>query len=357
MRVAAGYFAMVLAIGPAGCGDGPGAATSGVGLGESVGGDSTGEPITTTSTSGSSGSATPSSSSTAAPGSTSVADESSTGSAKLRECAYRATDYGSPLLELDVESGSGARLTFTIEDVPPGVLSATLLFDSYDADHPGEEGTVFVNGSAPYDLPADAGWDNTAGTGSVDVTPDVVAGSNTIEFGAGSFEQGTFYRIGNVQLVVEVEIASCLEAPPEMPIMREIHYSDAVYTEREHWVHRCEAFDYAYTARGDEHVPLDCGGQYQAGGPRSGTATFTFEDVIAGTYEVRIRSRHTENRNPMGALFIVDGEELRIPQDDDADFTTDIWGVRDLEGNVDVVLDSTREDESDSVIWVQLVPQ
>lgn len=357
MRVAAGCFAMVLAIAAAGCGDGPGAATSGAGLGESVGGESTGAPITTTSTSGSSGNVMPSSSSTAAPGSTSIAEESSTGGMELRECAYPATDFGSPLLELDVEPGSGARLSFTIEDVPPGVLSATLLFDSYDADHPGEEGTVFVNGSASYDLPANAGWDNMAGTGSIDVTADVVAGSNTVEFGAGTFEQGTFYRIGNVQLVVEVEIASCMEAPPEMPVMREIHYGDAVYTEREHWVHRCEAFDYAYTARGDEHVPLDCGGLYQAGGPRSGTATFTFEDVVAGTYEISIRSRHTENRNPMGALFIVDGEELRIPQNDDADFTTDVWGVRDLEGDVDVVLDSTREDESDSVIWVRLVPQ
>lgn len=357
MRVAAGCFAMVLATAAAGCGDGPGAATSGAGLGDSVGGDSTGAPVTSTSTSGSSGDVIASSSSTATHGSTSAAEDSSTGGAELRECAYPATDFGSPLLELDVEPGSDARLSFTVEDVPPGVLSATLLFDSYDADHPGEEGTVFVNGSAPYDLPANAGWDNAAGTGSIDVTADVLAGSNTIEFGAGTFEQGTFYRIGNVQFVVEVEIASCMEAPPSMPVVREIHYSDAVYTEREHWVHRCEAFDYAYTARGDEHIPLDCGGLYQAGGPRSGTATFTFEDVVAGSYEVRIRSRHTENRNPMGALFIVDGEELRIPQDDDADFTTDIWGVRDLEGDVDVVLDSTREDESDSVIWVRLVPQ
>ena len=349
---------MVLVTATAGCGDSPGAATSGAGLGESASGGSTGTPAATTSTSTSgSTSSTTSPSTSLDPGSTGGADESSTGGAELGECAYPATDFGSPLQELDVEPGSDARLTFTVEDVPPGVLSATLLFDSYDADHPGEEGTVFVNGSAPYDLPANAAWDNMTGTGSIEVTADVVAGSNTIEFGAGTFEQGTFYRIGNVQLVVEVEIASCMEAPPEMPVVREIHYSDAVYTEREHWVHRCEAFDYAYTARGDEHIPLDCGGLYEAGGPRSGTATFTFEDVIAGTYEVRIRSRHTENRNPMGALFIVDGEELRIPQDDDADFTTDIWGVRDLEGDVDVVLDSTREDESDSVIWVRLVPQ
>lgn len=350
-------FAMVLIAATPGCADGPGAATSGAGLGDSLGDGSSGSSTTTAAGSSSAGPAISGAATTEASDSTGAEDASSTGGAQLRECAYPATNFGSPPLELDVEPGSRARLSFTIEDVPPNVLSATLLFDSYDADHPGEEGVVFVNGSAPYDLPASAGWDNAAGTGSLEVTADVLPGTNTIEFGAGTFAQGSFYRIGNVQLVVEVEIAACMEAPPKMPVVREMHYSDAVYTERDHWVHRCEAFDYAYTARGDEHVPLDCGGLYEAGGPRSGTATFAFDEVIAGTYEISIRSRHTENRNPMGALFIVDGEELRIPQNDDADFTTDIWGVRALEGDVEVVLDSTREDESDSVIWVRLQPQ
>ena len=53
---------------------------------------------------------------------------------------------------------------------------------------------------------------------------------------------------------------------------------------------------------------------------------------------------------------MVDGEGKRINQRDDKNYTTDIWGTKQLGGDVDVVLDSTMENESDSVIWVKLVP-
>ena len=118
---------------------------------------------------------------------------------------------------------------------------------------------------------------------------------------------------------------------------------------------RCD--DYAFTARGDEHIPSDCDGLYIPDGNRTGTATFSFPDLVAADYEVQIRSRHTTNRNPNGALFVVDGVGKRIFQNDDADYTTDIWGEASLAGDVDVVLDSTPEGESDSVIWVRLAPK
>jgi hypothetical protein len=47
---------------------------------------------------------------------------------------------------------------------------------------------------------------------------------------------------------------------------------------------------------------------------------------------------------------------IRIHQDDDADFTTDVWGTRELAGDVTVVLDSSQESESDSVAWIRLEP-
>ena len=120
------------------------------------------------------------------------------------------------------------------------------------------------------------------------------------------------------------------------------------------WVIRCA--DYAFTAYSDEHTATDCDGGYRPGGNRRGTATFHFAAVVGAEYEVWIRSRHTENRNPSGALFIVDGVERRISQRSDRNYTDDLWGTAVLEGDVDVVLDSSRESQSDSVISVRLVP-
>lgn len=261
--------------------------------------------------------------------------------------------------ELDVDPGSSARLTFVVSGVPqlaPGG-TATLRFNSHDADHPGEEGDIFVNGSTPYPIPSNAAWDNVDATGEVDVTADVIEGTNVIEFGAGTYVEGTFYRIGDVSLTLSVNAQTCPEGPPPDATTREVHYRDATYTQREHWVHRCvPGFDYAFTAFGEEHEESDCDGLFVPGGPRYGTATFSFPDVTPATYEIQIHSRHTENRNPSGALFVVDGEAKRIPQDDDLDFTTDVWGIKALDGDVEVVLDSTQEDQSDSVTWVRLVP-
>lgn len=277
-------------------------------------------------------------------------------------CSYPSTSFGQGMQELDVPTGSTEVLSFSVPEVPDPVLieSATLRFASHDADHPGEEGVVWVNGQGPYDLPADAGWDNVTGSGSIDVTGALVAGINVIEFGAGSLEPRSFYRIGDVALDVLARVEACMdpvEPPPADAVPRELDYWDATYAMRHNWVLRCDgSFDYAYTASGQDHIALDCEGLYDPDGTERGTATWVFEDVVPATYEIQIRSRHTVNRNPLGALFIVNGEGIRIHQDDDADFTTDIWGVRELAGDVTVVLDSSMEAESDSVVWVRLEP-
>lgn len=276
-------------------------------------------------------------------------------------CDYPSTTFGQGMQELDVPTGSTDVLSFTVLDVPdPAVIeSATLHFRSHDADHPGEEGVVWVNGSGPYDLPADAGWDNLDGTGAIEVTGALVEGTNVIEFGAGSLEPASFYRIGDVHIEALALVEQCTE-PPEPPpadaVPREVGYRDASYEMRHNWVHRCDGFEYAFTAYGAEHIGTDCDDLYAPDGSRRGTATFSFPDLVPATYEIQIRSRHTVNRNPLGALFVVNGEGIRIDQRDDADFTTDIWGVRDLGGDVTVVLDSSQEGESDSVIWVRLEP-
>jgi hypothetical protein len=286
----------------------------------------------------------------------SVDTTSSGGAVEAAMCTLVADGYGGAMLELDVGPSSTERLVFTIHGVPAPMLldAATLRFASWDADHPGEEGTIVVNGNAPHDLPAMVGWDNQAGDGSLAVLGELAVGDNVIEFGPGPLER-SFFRIGDVALDITGALPPCPDGPDPMAIERTIDYHDAVYTQRNNWVLRCD--DYAYTAHGADHAGEDCDGLFAPDGTSKGTATFAFDDVVPGMYEVRIRSRHTVNRNPAGALFIVDGVEKRIPQNDDADYVTDVWGTAALGGDVLVVLDSTREDdESDSVIWVRLVP-
>jgi len=284
-----------------------------------------------------------------------------------RACAWRSTTFDAPLVELDTASGSSAPLRFEIPGVPDPalVVSAVLRFTSYDADHPGEEGVITVNGS-PFDLPAMATWDNVEGSGEVDVGAALVAGLNVVAFGPGPLER-SFFRIGAVQLVGEARVESCDAAPePPPPDAREhtLHFSEASYTRRETWVIPCPPGhprhqplrNYAFTASGDEHEATDCDGAYVPGGDRRGTATFRFEGVVRGRYRITIRSRHTENRNPGGALFVVAGEERRIDQTTSSDYEDDVFGERTLEGTVDVVLDSSREGNSDAVTSVTLTP-
>jgi hypothetical protein len=148
-----------------------------------------------------------------------------------------------------------------------------------------------------------------------------------------------------------------VEPPPADAVPRELDFWEATYGMRNNWVLRCDgSFEYAFTAAGADHIGEDCEGLYDPDGSSRGTATWVFEDVVPATYEIQIHSRHTVNRNPLGALFVVNGEGIRVDQRDAADFVTDVWGVRELSGDVTVVLDSSQESESDSVVWVRFEP-
>lgn len=290
-------------------------------------------------------------------------DDGSTGNPPppVQSCSFPSTSFGQAIQELDVPTGSTQVLSFTVLGVvdPATIESATLVFTSYDADHPGEEGVVRVNGQGPYDLPANPAWDNMGADAAIDVTGALVQGLNVIEFGAGSLEPRSFFGIGDVALEVMAQVEECqdpVEPPPVDAVPRELDFWAATYGMRHNWVLRCDGFEYAYTAYGAEHIPSDCDGLYAPDGSRRGTATWLFEDVVPATYEIQIHSRHTVNRNPQGALFVVNGEGIRVDQRDAADFTTDVWGVRALSGSVTIVLDSSQESESDSVVWVRLEP-
>ncbi len=284
-----------------------------------------------------------------------------------RACVYRSATFDASPRELDVMRGSTTVLAFDVAGLPdPSLIdSARLQFTSYDADHPGEEGVIRIAGSE-FDLPAMSAWDNADGTGDVEITGATVAGDNRIEFGAGPLDR-SFFRIGAVQIVAMARVVECV-SPPDPPdptaVRRTMHFSEASYTNRGTWVVPCPPGhpshnalrNYAFTASGDEHDPTDCDGGYMPGGSRRGTAVFHFDAVVRARYRVVIRSRHTENRNPAHALFVVDGEERRIDQTTSDAYEDDVWGERMLEGTVDVVLDSTREGNSDAVTSVTLEP-
>lgn len=284
-----------------------------------------------------------------------------------RECVYRSSSFGSGMLQLDVMAGSTETLRFDVAGLPSPTLveRAELRFRSYDADHPGEEGVVMVN-TTDFDLPAMVAWDNTEGTAAFDVSGALVAGDNVVRFGAGPLDR-SFFRIGDVELVLRARVDACTTPPDPIPgdaVLRARHFSEASYTNRSTWVIPCapgtpghDALrNYAFTARGDEHDPTDCDGGYEPGGNRRGTVTFRFESVVRARYRIVIRSRHTENRNSAGALFLVNGEGRRIDQTTSSDYEDDVWGERDLAGTVEVVLDSTMEDASDCVTEVRLEP-
>jgi len=272
-------------------------------------------------------------------------------------CGYAADDFGGSMRQLD-SGPDGERLRFVVQGLPAVALvtRATLRFRTFDADHPGEEGTIYVNGAGPFDLPADLAADNAERAAELDVLSYLVEGDNLIEFGPGPLTR-SYFRIGDVIIDIEARVSECMPPPPPpdpSAVERSVYYRDAVYTNRATWVIRCA--DYAFTGAGDEHTATDCDGGYVPGGNRRGTATFHFPAVVRADYEVIIRSRHTENRNPSGALFIVDGVERRISQRSDRNHTDDLWGTARLEGDIEVVLDSSRESQSDSVISVRLVP-
>jgi hypothetical protein len=285
-------------------------------------------------------------------------------------CSYLSTSFADAPQELDVGPGSPERLRFTVPGLPEPALveSATLRLTIFDSDHPGEEGVVRVNDARALDLPAMSAWDNVETVVTIDVSGMTVSGDNTVEIGPGPLPR-SFFRVSRVSLELLARVATCTPpAPPPDPraVRRSLHFHEATFTNRATWVVPCPPGhprfsalrDYAFTASGAEHETTDCDGLYRAGSGERGTATFRFDDVIPSTYGVYVRFRTSANRNPRGALFVVNGEEMRIDQvDASGEYREVLFGDRRLGGTVTVVLDSSREAESDSVTSVRLEPR
>ncbi len=150
------------------------------------------------------------------------------------------------------------------------------------------------------------------------------------------------------------EGVECPTDPTNPPIWLEQSYTQASYSPRRNWVLDCRA--YAYTAADAEHE--DCDSQFVAGSDRSGTATFTFNNVPPGEYDVYVGGAHSDNRNPAGAVFLVNGQSSVIDQRTSAGLSMewDVHGTWCLGETVTVVLDSNANSGSDSVAGVRLVP-
>lgn len=138
---------------------------------------------------------------------------------------------------------------------------------------------------------------------------------------------------------------------------RSQEHTKAVYAPRSSWVLQCRA-TYAYTAQFEEHEA--CDSLYRKGSGR-GTATFTFNNVAKGRYNVYVSGRHTENRNPAGALVHVDASGARhsktiLQRDNTGTINKVLHGTYCLEGTVVVIMDSSVSAQSDSISRIDLEP-
>lgn len=147
----------------------------------------------------------------------------------------------------------------------------------------------------------------------------------------------------------------CAPLAGQTPVKRELGLGAMSFTQRNNWVVQCR--DYAYSARYDEHMA--CDSSYNPDGTGKGTATLAFDNVPRGKYQVYVAGRPTENRNPAGALFLVNGVKKVIMQrtsDNNTTIRWDLHGTHCLEGRVEIVLDSSVNTGSDSYSGARLVP-
>jgi len=125
-------------------------------------------------------------------------------------------EFSGPLVLVDLAQGDPATVSFHVQDVPdPTELDqATLSLALHDADHPGQEGMVYVNDNAPLDLPAELAWDDEDGVAELTIpVAHLVEGTNVFSFGAGTLSQ-TYYQVGKVALTVEGPICDSADQPP-----------------------------------------------------------------------------------------------------------------------------------------------
>jgi len=149
--------------------------------------------------------------------------------------------------------------------------------------------------------------------------------------------------------------SNCPTDPNNPPAQVDQHYNQASFNPRSSWVLTCQS--YAYTAQFAEHEA--CDNLYQAGSGK-GTATFVVT-VNPGQYDVYIEGRHTENRNPAGMRVEVNNGTASYvtfinQKDNSGAIKMDLHGTYCLDGQVEIIIDSSMSGASDSVKSVRLQP-
>ncbi len=107
--------------------------------------------------------------------------------------------HGAALVQL--KAGSSAKASFSISGLPApsGLSKAALVLTLDDADHPGKEGWIRINGKGPLQLPASAAWNNVKVTASAALPLGYLSsGTNTVTITSNSSPFG----VGNVRLRV-----------------------------------------------------------------------------------------------------------------------------------------------------------
>jgi hypothetical protein len=149
--------------------------------------------------------------------------------------------------------------------------------------------------------------------------------------------------------------SNCPTDPQNPAATVEQHYTQATFAPRSSWALTCQS--YAYTAQYAEHEA--CDSLYSAGSGK-GKATFLL-NVNPGEYDVYIEGRHTNNRNPAGMRVEVNNGTLSqvvhiMQKDTSGQIKMDLHGTYCLDGQVEVVIDSSVSSASDSVSRVRIQP-
>ncbi len=133
-------------------------------------------------------------------------------------CPFPSRSFGAGPKEVNTWRDDVPRVAFAVPGLPDpaAVIAARLHYVAHDADHPGGEGWIVVNGTPPIELPADPALDNADRAFDLDVTGRTVAGVNRIEFSAFDGPEGAFYRISDVRLVVTARGLDCARTPVEV---------------------------------------------------------------------------------------------------------------------------------------------
>ena len=133
---------------------------------------------------------------------------------------FRSREFGDEARFVDGGPNSGQRVSFSVDDLPAvdEVTWAAVAMHLEDADHPRQEGRVFINGHDPLSLPAEHHWNDEGSDVVMGIPVDYLRpGSNVLEFGVGVRDR-TYFGVSDVAVHVygpACEPDTPYEEPPD----------------------------------------------------------------------------------------------------------------------------------------------